>query len=320
MPSQQSGPPQVSDVLPGRVWRDGTALNVALAVATIQQRDPGRFGQLAQQVGQFLEEQAVQVSGQVRGGTGLALSLPGLGTVGLSGIGHHPPLLGSRWKPASAVGALELTAVGPAGPLLGQPLGAFGAAGDGGHPPLRRQPALGIELHHSAVTERLDLLGPTQPHPLLRLGATPGGELARVERHEHRVKRRRSRRAGAFAGGGDGALADGFGVAGRHAEAVAGEGLAQRRPSGAQLLGGGVDAAQPLGQGEGAFGFAAVGEEAAGLPAQRVAIVPAPRLGSALDSERVLSRPTSKQYSLPRGCGCGRQPEPGGRSPVRRRG
>jgi hypothetical protein len=33
------------------------------------------------------------------------------------------------------------------------------------------------------------------------------------------------------------------------------------------LLGGGVDAAQPLGELEGALGLGAVGEEAAGLPA-----------------------------------------------------
>jgi hypothetical protein len=51
-------------------------------------------------------------------------------------------------------------------------------------------------------------------------------------------------------------------------------------------LGGGVDAAQQLGEGEGAFGFGPVGEEAAGLPAQRVAVVPAPLLGSALGNER----------------------------------
>jgi hypothetical protein len=39
-------------------------------------------------------------------------------------------------------------------------------------------------------------------------------------------------------------------VAGRHAEAVAGEGLTQRRPGGAQLGRGGVDTAQLLGQGK----------------------------------------------------------------------
>jgi hypothetical protein len=50
---------------------------------------------------------------------------------------------------------------------------------------------------------------------------------------------------------------------------VATEGLAQRRPGGAQLGRGGVDAAELLGELEGAFGFGPVGEEAAGLPAQR---------------------------------------------------
>jgi len=72
-----------------------------------------------------------------------------------------------------------------------------------------------------------------------------------------------------LAGGGDDPLTDGFRVASRHAEAVAGEGLAQRRPGGAELLGGGVNAAQLFGELEGALGFAAVGEEPAGLPAHR---------------------------------------------------
>jgi hypothetical protein len=60
---------------------------------------------------------------------------------------------------------------------------------------------------------------------------------------------------------------------------------------------GGVDAAQPLGQGEGAFGLAAVREESAGLPAQRVAIVPAPLLRSALGSERVLWEADVEQHA-----------------------
>ena len=55
-----------------------------------------------------------------------------------------------------AGGALELAAVAAAGPLLCEPLGALRAAGDGGHPPQGAQPALGIELHHGAVAERLD--------------------------------------------------------------------------------------------------------------------------------------------------------------------
>jgi hypothetical protein len=59
------------------------------------------------------------------------------------------------------------------------------------------------------------------------------------------------------------------GVAGGHAEPVAGEGLAQRRPGGLQLLGGGVDAAQLLGQREGPFGLGPVDQEAAGLSAHR---------------------------------------------------
>jgi hypothetical protein len=45
--------------------------------------------------------------------------------------------------------------------------------------------------------------------------------------------------------------------------------FAQRRPGGGELLGGGVDAAELLGQLEGALGLAAVGQESAGLPAQR---------------------------------------------------
>jgi hypothetical protein len=40
---------------------------------------------------------------------------------------------------------------------------------------------------------------------------------------------------------------------------VAAEGLAQRRPGGAQLLRGGVDAAELFGEMEGAFGFGVVG-------------------------------------------------------------
>jgi hypothetical protein len=48
---------------------------------------------------------------------------------------------------------------------------------------------------------------------------------------------------------------------------VAGKGFAQRRPGGAQLLSGGVDAAELFGELEGTFGFGPVGEEPAGLPA-----------------------------------------------------
>jgi hypothetical protein len=71
-------------------------------------------------------------------------------------------------------------------------------------------------------------------------------------------------------------------------------------------LGGGVDAAQPLGQREGALGLAAVAEEAAGLPAQRVTIVPAPLFRSARSYERALSEADPSSTQPPQGCGCGR--------------
>jgi predicted DNA-binding protein (MmcQ/YjbR family) len=50
---------------------------------------------------------------------------------------------------------------------------------------------------------------------------------------------------------------------------VAGERFAQRRPGRAQLGRGGIHAAEPLGQGEGTLGLGPVGQESAGLPAQR---------------------------------------------------
>jgi hypothetical protein len=130
--------------------------------------------------------------------------------------------------------------------------------------------ALAVQLDDHVGTQGGVLL--LAADPLVQLGRWPlsGWEGARVEGHEHRVQGRRGRLAAALAGGGNGALADGFGVAGRHPEAVAGEGLAQRRPGGPQLLCGGVDAAELLGPGEGTLGFGPVGEEAAGLPAQLV--------------------------------------------------
>jgi hypothetical protein len=56
------------------------------------------------------------------------------------------------------------------------------------------------------------------------------------------------------------------------------------KPVQASLLRGGVDTAELLGELEGAFGFGPVGEEAAWLPAQRMAIVPALLLRSPLDT------------------------------------
>jgi hypothetical protein len=125
--------------------------------------------------------------------------------------------------------------------------------------------------------------------------AGPDRQLAVVERHKHRVQARGGRPAAALADGVDGALADGLGVAGGHAKPVAGEGLAQRRPGGAQLGGGGVDAAQLLGELEGAFGLGAVGEEAAGLPAQLVVIASVSLHRSASSYVRVLSEANVEQ-------------------------
>jgi hypothetical protein len=82
---------------------------------------------------------------------------------------------------------------------------------------------------------------------------------------------------------------------------VAGERFAERRPSGAQLLNGGIDAAELLGELEGAFGFGAVGEEAAGLPAQRVMIVPTSLLRSALGYEQVHSELDVELYAAAAG-------------------
>jgi hypothetical protein len=88
-----------------------------------------------------------------------------------------------------------------------------------------------------------------------------------------------------------------FWIAGRHAQAVADEGFVQRRPGGAQLGRSRVDTAQPLGQGKRALGLGPVDQEPAGLPAQRIAIVPAPLLCSALSYERVLSVANVEQYA-----------------------
>jgi hypothetical protein len=64
-------------------------------------------------------------------------------------------------------------------------------------------------------------------------------------------------------------------------------------------LGGGVDAAQLFGELEGPFGLAAVGEEAAGLPAQRVTIMPPSLLRSVLGYEQVLSEVDVELYAGP---------------------
>jgi hypothetical protein len=174
--------------------------------------------------------------------------------------------------------------------------------------------AFAVQLDHHVGARGGVLLLAADPLVQLSRWLFPSGERARVEHHEHQIQGGWSRLVAALSSGSDRPLAYRFPVTGGHAQAVAGEGFAQRRPGDAQLGGGGVHAAQLFGQGEGAYGFDPVVEESAGLPAQRVAVVPAPLLGSALGNGRVLSRPRSSSPPPPRRCSCGRQPEPGRRS------
>jgi hypothetical protein len=141
----------------------------------------------------------------------------------------------------------------------GPTVGAFGPADD--------RPGAAGGLAGSAFAVQLDDHVGAQDgvllvaaNPLVQLGRRPlsGRKEIGVEGRKHPVQRRGDRLAAALASGSDGALADGLRIAGGHAEAVASEGFAQRRPSGAQLLGGGVDAAEPLRELEGAFGLGPV--------------------------------------------------------------
>jgi hypothetical protein len=61
--------------------------------------------------------------------------------------------------------------------------------------------------------------------------------------------------AAAQASGGDRPPPNGIGVRGRHAEVLADEGLAQRRPGRTEFGRGGVEAAELFGEMEGAFGL-----------------------------------------------------------------
>ena len=119
----------------------------------VHQRHPAWLGQLARQLAEFVEEQAVQVGGQIGAESVSSWSLVGSGRLGLSRIGQHPPLLELRLRPAGTLAAgspFGLAAVRAPDPLVGQPLGAFGA-GDCGHPPLGGEPAFGVEFDHGAV-------------------------------------------------------------------------------------------------------------------------------------------------------------------------
>jgi hypothetical protein len=177
--------------------------------------------------------------------------------------------------PAGPVGSVGVTAVGAAGALAGQPVAAVGPSDNGPGPGGGLAGvAFAVQLDHHVGSQGGVLLLPTDPRIQLGLRPGPGRKGIGVEGDKHRIQRRGDRLAAALAGGSDGPLADGFRVAGGHAQAVAVEGFAQRRPSGAQLLSSGIDAAELLGQLEGAFGLGAVGQEPAGLPARRPAALP----------------------------------------------
>jgi hypothetical protein len=188
--------------------------------------------------------------------------------VGSASIGHHLPLRGMV-GPAGAVGSVGVAALGAVGALVDQPVAAVGPADDRPGPGGWLAGGRGVRCTARPSRWRPGgvLLLAADPLVQLRLRPWAGGEGARVERHERRVKGRGSRSPGALAGGSNGPLADGLGVAGWHARAVATEGLAQRGSGGAQLSGGGVDAAELFGELEGAFGLAAVRKKAAGLAA-----------------------------------------------------
>ena len=144
-----AGDAGVDHVAVGQPGPGGAALG-----QLVHQRHPGRLGQLARQLAEFVEEQAVQVGGQIGAESVSSWSLVGSGRLGLSRIGQHPPLLELRLRPAGTLAAgspFGLAAVRAPDPLVGQPLGAFGAAGDCGHPPLGGEPAFGVEFDHGAV-------------------------------------------------------------------------------------------------------------------------------------------------------------------------
>jgi hypothetical protein len=212
----------------------------------------GWNGRLVQQVGQLVHCQAVRWAARSARSRAWPPSWSGWGS---AGIGNHLSFgLGSA-------GALDLAGPVTLAALLAIGLAAVGALGAAGDRPGPRAGlggvAFAVQLHHHPSAQGRVVLG--TPHPLGQLPTRPGPdrELTVVERHKYRVQLTRGRLPTALAGRVDGALAHGLEVADRHAEAMALEGFGQRWPGGAELGRGGVDAAQPLGQRVGPFGFAA---------------------------------------------------------------
>jgi hypothetical protein len=188
------------------------------------------------------------------------------GPVGSADIGHHLPLLGLV-GPAGAVdsvGSVGVAAVGAVGALAGQPVAAVGSSDD-------RLGSVVVGGRDSRCTARPPRWRPrwrTAPRGGPTGTARPltvGGEGARIERSKHRAQGRGGRPARRLA------------VAIARWRTASGLRAGMPRPwrvkalrSDSQVVprwGGGVDAAQPFGQREGALGLAPVGEEPAGLPA-----------------------------------------------------
>jgi hypothetical protein len=146
-----------------------------------------------------------------------------------AGIGNHPPLVGlvGSAGAVAAGGTVGLPALATALTVAGVAVGAFGASDDrpgpGGGP---AGATFAVQLDHHIRAQGGVLL--IAADPLVQLGRRPWPRRERmwVEGDKHRVQRRGDGLAGALAGGGDGPLADRFGVGGGCAQAVAGEGFA----------------------------------------------------------------------------------------------
>jgi hypothetical protein len=181
-----------------------------------------------------------------------------------AGVGGHLPLLDLALHSAGPVGAAGAVGLSALAALLAVDVAAVAAVGAAGDRPGAGGGLGGVAFclcavhHHPGAEDRVvlgaaDPLGqlPTRPRPDRSspwLSATNTGSRSGVTGRPLRWR-------------------TALGVARRHPKAVAGERLPQRRPGSPKLLRCGVDAAQPFGQGEGAFGLVAVGQEPAGLPA-----------------------------------------------------
>jgi hypothetical protein len=173
--------------------------------------------------------------------------------------------------------AVEVPAVGAVGAASDRP-GAGGGLGG---------VAFAVQRYHHPGTQGRVVLGAAHPLGQLPTRPRPHWELAVVERHKQRIQARGSLLPTALAGRLGGALADGLGVARRHAQPMSLEGFAQRRPSGAQLGRCRVHRAEAFGELEGALGFGAIREEPARLPAHPLLGMQGPLVGVDEGSTRI---------------------------------